>query len=323
MIKNFNTGVAIVCENLIKIYKNKNQEIKALDGISFEVNKGEVVGFLGPNGAGKTTTIKCLCRLINPTSGKIYIDGVDILKKTNFAFEKVSAVLEGNRNVYWRMSVKENLEFFAGLMGYSKREIKNQVEELIEIFNLKEKINTEARFLSRGMQQKLAIACALIKNTDILLLDEPTIGLDVETTHEVKDLLRKKISQDNKTILLSSHNMRVVEDVCERVIIINQGRIIADEEVRKLKKFFQVNAYEFEVEGEIAKDFASDLSERFLGIKISSDGANTHIVVNLSDSNLLYDVIELLRKNNLRLRGMQNIEPDFEEIYLRLVRNEK
>jgi len=313
----------LTCENLAKIYKNKNQKVPAVDGISFSLKKGALVGLLGPNGAGKTTTIKCICRLLNPTGGKIFINGIDIIKNSHFAFEKVAAVLEGNRNVYWRMSTKENLLLFAGLQGYSSKDVKQKLEELVEIFNLKEKFNTEARFLSRGIQQKLAIACALIKNTDILLLDEPTIGLDVETTYEVRGLLKKKIALEGKTILLSSHNMKVVEDVCERVIIINHGKIIADEEIKRIKEFFQVNTYQFEIEGAIDENLQREFSVKFLGIKFTNDKTKSQISIDLEDSMRIYDVLEILKRKNIKLLGIQNIEPDFEEIYLKLVRHEK
>ncbi len=311
------------CEHLSKMYKHKKQEVRAVDNISFEINRGEIVGLLGPNGAGKTTTIKCLCRLINPTGGKIMIDGKDVVRHAHFAFEKVAAVLEGNRNVYWRMSTIENLKLFAGLQGYSYKQVRNRTDELIDVFGLHDKINTEARFLSRGMQQKLAIACAFIKNTDILLLDEPTLGLDVEMTHEVRNLLKQKIAAEGKTILLSSHNMGVVEDVCQRVIIINHGKIVADEEITKIKEFFQVNTYTFEVEGEINQEIKEEFKQKFLGVKFSTDKTETHITVDLKDSMKIYEVLEILKQRNMQLLSIQNIEPDFEDIYLKLVRHEK
>ncbi|MEO0107485.1 MAG: ABC transporter ATP-binding protein [candidate division WOR-3 bacterium] len=323
MINNFNNNKVIYCENLTKIYKNKTQTVRAVDGISFTLKRGEIVGFLGPNGAGKTTTIKCLCRLINPSSGMVLIDGVDVIKRPNFAFEKIAAVLEGNRNVYWRMSVRENLEFFAGLMGYGRKEVKAQIEELVETFGLKEKVDTEARFLSRGMQQKLAISCALIKNTEILLLDEPTLGLDVETTNEVKELLRTKIAKEGKTILLSSHNMKLVEDTCERVIIINKGKIIADESVSRLKKFFAINTYRFEVINSIDEKIKMELSQKFFGTRFIANETKTCIDIDIDEPMQIYEVLEILKKNNIKLLGIQNIEPDFEEIYLRLVKDEK
>ncbi len=311
------------CAHLTKVYKTKRERIRAVDDISFSIYRGELVGLLGPNGAGKTTTIKSLCRLINPTSGTISIDGTDVIRHPRTAFEKIAAVLEGNRNVYWRMSTKENLRLFAGLQGYSSRQVKKQIDELVELFGLEDKINTEARFLSRGMQQKLAIACALIKNTDILFLDEPTLGLDVEATYEVRRLLKEKIASEGKTVLLSSHNMGVVEDVCRRVIIINQGKVVADEEIKRIKEFFQVNSYRFEVEGEIGATTRDEFSQRFLGVRFTTDKSKTELTIDLKDSMRIYEVLEILRKGNVRLLSIQNVEPDFEEIYLELVKYEK
>ncbi len=311
------------CEHLIKVYKTKRQRIHAVDDITFSIDRGELVGLLGPNGAGKTTTIKSLCRLINPTSGSIRIDGTDVIRRPRAAFEKIAAVLEGNRNVYWRMSTKENLRLFAGLQGYSSRQVKEKMDELIELFGLEDKVNTEARFLSRGMQQKLAIACALIKNTDILFLDEPTLGLDVEATYEVRHLLKEKIASEGKTVLLSSHNMGVVEDVCKRVIIINQGKIVADEEIKRIKEFFQVNSYRFEVEGEISATLRDEFSHRFLGVRFTTDKSRTEIFIDLKDSMRIYEVLEMLKQGNVKLLSIQNVEPDFEEIYLELVKHGK
>lgn len=307
------------CENLTKIYKNK-KEILAVDNISFSIEKGEIVGLLGPNGAGKTTTIKSLCCLINPTSGKIWINETDIIKNPYYAFEKISAVFEGNRNVYWRLTVRENLSFFAGLMGYSYRNFKERIDELINIFGLKEKMNTEARFLSRGMQQKLAIACAFIKDTDILLLDEPTLGLDVESTHEVQDLLKEEILSRGKTILLSSHNMGVVENTCKRIIVINKGNIVADEQIEVLKDFFRVNAYRFGIEGRVSEYVKEEFQKISLGVKFTENSSKTEIVIEFKDSIEIYRLLKILENDNARLLSINMVEPNFEEIYLKLVK---
>lgn len=306
------------CEKLVKIYKGKT-EVRAIDDISFSINDAEIVGLLGPNGAGKTTTIKSLCCLINPSSGKIWIDGIDVTKNPYFAYNKIASVLEGNRNIYWRLTVKENLIFFAGLMGYSYKYRKDQIDELINIFKLKEKTNTEARFLSRGMQQKLAIACALIKDTEILLLDEPTLGLDVESTHEVQNLLKNEMVNKGRTILLSSHNMRVIENVCERVIVINKGKIVADEKLDSLKDFFKVNAYKFEIEGRIDNKVKEEFQKISLGTKYTENSSKTEIIIELNDFMIIYKLLETLKDNNTKLLSITRIEPDFEDIYLKLV----
>jgi len=306
------------CEKLVKIYKGKT-EVRAIDDISFSINDAEIVGLLGPNGAGKTTTIKSLCCLINPSSGKIWIDGIDVTKNPYFAYNKITSVLEGNRNIYWRLTVKENLIFFAGLMGYSYKYRKDQINELINIFKLKEKTNTEARFLSRGMQQKLAIACALIKDTEIILLDEPTLGLDVESTHEVQNLLKNEMVNKGMTILLSSHNMRVIENACERVIVINKGKIVADEKLDSLKDFFKVNAYKFEIEGRIDNKVKEEFQKISLGTKYTENSSKTEIIIELNDFMIIYKLLETLKDNNAKLLSITRIEPDFEDIYLKLV----
>jgi len=309
-------------ENLKKIYKSNGKRTEALMGISFSMNKGEIVGLLGPNGAGKTTTIKSICTLLLPSSGKIFIKGIDIFRNYVFALKNIAAVLEGNRNIYWRMTVRENLEFFAGLQGINKKIVRKEIEDTINFFHLTEKKNVQARFLSRGMQQKLAVACAFIKNTDILLLDEPTLGLDVESTYELKNLIREKAELDGKTILLSSHNMKLIEDVCESVIIINKGKIVARDKVDNLKNFFRVNAYVFEVEGKIVEEDKDKMEKEFLFVKFQEDKDKTQIEIELKDISRIYDVMDFLKRNRLKLKSVENKEPDFEEVYLRIIRNE-
>ncbi|MFQ5795465.1 MAG: ABC transporter ATP-binding protein [Candidatus Bipolaricaulia bacterium] len=259
------TKPIVQVENLTKIYRNYRQgDVVAVDHVSFSVNRNEVVGLLGPNGAGKTTTIKCLCTLIRPTSGHITIDGTDTLAHPRVALGKIAAVLEGNRNIYWRLSPRENLEFFAGLQGIPTRKIRPYIDQLIELFNLGEKAKTPARMLSRGMQQKLAVACALVKGTDILLLDEPTLGLDVETSYELRNVLKEMAKRGERTILLSSHNMNVVEEICDRVIIIHQGRVVTDDQVANLLELFKARAYRFAIESIDCRN--PNLEEIFLKI---------------------------------------------------------
>src|SRR5690606_22933995 len=161
--------------------KNGEKEpFRAVDGISFSVDRGQVVGLLGPNGAGKTTTIKCLCGLIYPDAGSVKVNGVDVSRDRSKALRHISAVLEGNRNLYWRLTPLENLTYFAGNRGVSPHESRKSALELLARFGLADKANTQVNDLSRGMQQKLAIAVALQAGTDLILLDEPTLGLDLD-----------------------------------------------------------------------------------------------------------------------------------------------
>jgi len=311
-------------KNLKKIYRSRRRgETVAVDGVSFSVHKNEVVGLLGPNGAGKTTIIKSICTILLPTSGEIWVDGVDAIRNPRAALEKVTAVLEGNRNVYWRLTVRDNLEFFAGLQGQSLRSVKGYIDELIELFNLKEKVNEQARALSRGMQQKLAVACALVKRTPILLLDEPTLGLDVETSYELRWILKRMAERGERTILLSSHDMNVVQDICERVIIINHGKIVVDDKIENLQRLFTASAYRFEIAGHLTPQQQQKLTEQFDMIKISADGSRTIIEADLLDSRKVYEIIDVLRENGCQLESVGKQYPDLEEIFLRIVKGEK
>ncbi len=311
-------------KNLTKIYRSRRRgETVAVDKISFSVRRHEVVGLLGPNGAGKTTTIKSICTILRPTSGEIWIDGADAIRNPRAALERVTAVLEGNRNIYWRLNVRDNLEFFAGLQGQSLRSVKSYIDELIELFNLKEKVKEQARTLSRGMQQKLAVACALVKRTPILLLDEPTLGLDVETSYELRWILKKMADEGQRTILLSSHDMNVVQDICERVIIINHGKIVVDDKIENLQKLFTASAYRFEIEGHLNSAQAQQLTERFDLLKISTNGNRTVIEAELLDERKVYDIIDVLKGNGCRLESVGRQYPDLEEIFLKIVKGEK
>lgn len=308
---------------LTKVYKQKGKpDVKALNGIGFSIGRGEVVGLLGPNGAGKTTTIKCLCGLVTPTSGRVLIEGVDTVKNPKFGMGKISAVLEGNRNIYWRLTPRENLSFFAGMMGLPQRKSAVYIQELLRIFRLKEKEKSQARYLSRGMQQKLALACSLVKGTELLLLDEPTLGLDVESSYEMRQLVKSLVAETGKTVFLSSHDMKVVEDLCQRVIIINNGEVVTDDTVKGLQQLFQVSSYRFNLEGDLPDVAKSQIEKEFGLCKIDQDGTNAQIDVELKSADRFYDLVEILKRHRCPVRSIDHKEPDFEEIFLKIVRGE-
>lgn len=318
------TEPVLEVRNLTKVYRQRRgEDVVAVDDIGFIIEKNEVVGLLGPNGAGKTTTIKCICTLIRPTSGSIRINGTDAQRNTRIALRHVAAVLEGNRNIYWRLSVRENLEFFAGLQGIRSGRVRSYIDELIEMFQLKEKERTDARNLSRGMQQKLAVACALVKKTEVLLLDEPTLGLDVETSHELRFTLKNMARRGERTIILSSHDMSVVQDICERVIIVNNGKIVTDDQVANLLRLFQASAYRFEIEGRLNKQQERQLEERFEMLKISETDHHTEIEAQLEDGNRIYEVMDILKAGDSRIRSIARKEPNLEEVFLNIVKGGK
>ena len=170
---------ALDVKSLTKVFHERgNKSVKAVDSISFQVNQGEVLGLLGPNGAGKTTTIKCILGLMRPDTGEIRVFGENVEACYPRVLRNMSAVLEGSRNLYWRLTVWENILFFARLHGVTSREDKAHFENLIRLFSLEDKRNVEVK-LSQGMKQK-PVSCTLARRTPVVFLDEPTLGLDVK-----------------------------------------------------------------------------------------------------------------------------------------------
>ena len=303
-------------KNVSKIYSYRSKKVLAVDNISFEVKRGEIVGLLGPNGAGKTTTVKMIASLIEPTSGDIFIDGKNIRSDKKHALRKVAAVLESNRNIYWVLTPRQNIDFFANAWGFSTGSIRNYREELLEKFNLLEVADKPVMKLSRGMQQKVAVCCALIRKAPLLLLDEPTLGLDVMTTNELKNTLRDIAKNDGNAILLTSHNMKVVQDICDRVIIIKKGKIIADDKVSNLIDMFSANFFKVVFKnGNINFDFLNGIKV----LKSYDQEENRAVEFELQDEDALYELLEVIRRSGGKLISIEKIQPDLEEVFIRFV----
>ena len=316
------TDPIVRVEGLRKVYKTRRQKkVVAVEEASFSVQPGEIVGLLGANGAGKTTTIKCICTLVRPTAGRIEIAGIDARQRARKAVANVAAVLEGNRNIYWRLTVRENIEFFGALNGFTPRSLRKHRDELITLLGLEAKREIPGRHLSKGMQQKLAIACCLVRQTPLVLLDEPTLGLDVETSHELRTYL-KELGKSGKTVLLSSHDMRVIEDLCDRVIVLNGGRVVTDDTVASLLELFKSRAYRLQVAGTLTPVQCEALKEEFALVEIAEDSERTFIDVQLPDSEDIYQLISILREGSSVIEAIDRRDPDLEEIFLRMVAGE-
>ncbi|MEO0072827.1 MAG: ABC transporter ATP-binding protein [candidate division WOR-3 bacterium] len=222
---------AIEVNNVTKKFKRgsglKKREIVAVDRASFEIQEGEIFGLLGPNGAGKTTLVRCIATLLIPDDGTIKIMGKDVLKYPLFCRRQIGLLTSGERTLYWKLSAKENLEFFAALYGLDKQETKKRIEYLMELLGLKEVQNERVEKYSSGMKQKVSLARALIHDPKVLLLDEPTLGLDPQFARFLRDFIKKVLNQEEKkTILLTTHYMEEADELCNRIAFINQGRIV-------------------------------------------------------------------------------------------------
>ncbi len=219
--------MSIEVSNLTKIYGTQ----KAVDNISFNVNKGEIVGFLGPNGAGKSTTMKMLTGYLQQDGGDAKVCGIDVKTNTIEAKKKIGYLPEANP-LYFEMYVKEYLSFIAGVHKISNEQ--STISNIIELVGLQVEQNKKVGQLSKGYKQRVGLAAALIHQPEVLILDEPTSGLDPNQIIEIRNVIKEQ--GKNKTVLFSSHILQEVQAICDRVIIINRGKLVADDLLSNLQK---------------------------------------------------------------------------------------
>lgn len=304
--------------NLTKIYSGQaGKDIRAVDGVSLAVPQGKIFGLLGPNGAGKTTTVKAVCGLVRPDSGSILVNGYDVLRQRPQALGQMAAVLEGNRNVYWRLTPTENLEFFAALRGRRPGKIRQEIRELLEMFGLTEKAGQPVRNLSRGMQQKLAVAVTLVTGAPILMLDEPTLGLDVTASIEVRKLLCTVARERQRTVIITTHDMNVVQEICDHVVIINEGRVVADDSTSNLLNLFQVRSYELAV-GVLSAGQQQGLS-RIPHLQLENTNGSWLIRLDMENPAILWQVLDILRAEETPIDSIGRKELNFEKVFLEIL----
>lgn len=301
-------------QGLGKTYQRGGQMVEAVRQVDLAIAPGEILAFLGPNGAGKTTTIKMIAGLIRPDRGTVAIADQNPHRDPN-ALRQLGAVLEGNRNLYWRLTPLENLEYFGVLRGLSRTEARRSGRELLERFGLSHKRDTAVQNLSRGMQQKVAIAVALVHHPKLLLLDEPTLGLDVEATQTVKALVRE-IAASGCAILLTTHQLDIAEELSDRVAIIRAGEVIAEQPTQELVRQFAGASYQIELEGNLA-----DLLEEEVRSRLEAQGIvmqENRLFVRGAEA--LYEVLQLVRP--APIFQVKKDAADLTEVFLKLVQEQ-
>jgi ABC-2 type transport system ATP-binding protein len=301
--------------HLQKTYRQGGKQVQAVVDVSLTLAAGEILAFLGPNGAGKTTTIKIIAGLIRPDAGSVRILGRDPHTEPG-ALAQVGAVLEGNRNLYWRLTPLQNLEYFGVLRGLSPKAARQRGLELLETLGLGEKGEVAVQTLSRGMQQKVAIAVALLHQPALLLLDEPTLGLDVEAAQAVKSLIRQ-IATSGRAILLTTHQLDVAEALSNQVAVIERGTILVQAPTQELIRQFASAAgtYRIELEQELDPSRAERLAQQ--GVEILS----SHQLRFRGSSEALYQVLEILKP--LPVLSVKREEADLTHIFLKLLKRGK
>jgi len=227
----------------LKNLTKKFGEVTAVDNLTFSIEKGEIFGLLGENGAGKTTTLRMLATMLKPTSGTAVFSGMDIMKDPEGVRSKVGILFGGESGLYDRLSVAENIQYFGELNDMSISDIKRRTKLLADSFDMNDFLDKRAGKLSKGMRQKAAFARAIIHNPEILLLDEPSSGLDVSAMRSVQDFIMQQKSE-GKTIIFSSHTMSEVEKLCDRIAVIHKGKLVAIGKLEELRKRYKTDNLE-------------------------------------------------------------------------------
>ena len=296
--------MSITVNNLSKIYGTQ----KAVNNISFSINKGEIVGFLGPNGAGKSTTMKMITGYLKADGGTAAVCGITVDESSNETKTKIGYLPEANP-LYFDMYVREYLAFIAGIHKVEK--IKEKIEEVIATVGLQVEANKKIGQLSKGYKQRVGLAAALIHNPDVLILDEPTSGLDPNQIVEIREVI-KELGK-NKTVLFSSHIMQEVEAICDRVIIINKGNIVADDTLSNLQKGkTDKHVVLVTFKEEVPADALKKINE-VSGVEQSS--AFNFQLSTANPESVRKQLMELSLKNNWNIVSLQSESNSLEEVF--------
>jgi ABC-2 type transport system ATP-binding protein len=295
--------MSIEIGQLLKTYGQQ----KAVNGVSFTVNKGEIVGFLGPNGAGKSTTMKMVTGYIHPDSGSVKVCGIPVASDPMAARRRIGYLPEANP-LYYDMYVREYLDFIAGVHGIPSKV--TRIEEVIGITGLALEAGKKVGQLSKGYKQRVGLAAALMHDPEVLILDEPTTGLDPNQIIEIREVIRQ-LGRD-KTILFSSHILQEVEALCDRVIIINRGNIVADGRISDLKNGLSGHQVRVKFQGEPGEDWAGGLPA---AKGIHREGGGDWLLDTDDPDALRKQVMECALQRNLNVVSLQSESRNLEEIF--------
>lgn len=310
----------------VKDVTKKYGNFIAVKNLNFEIKHGEVIGFLGPNGAGKSTTMNMLTGFIEPSEGSIIINGKDIVKKAREAKKNIGYMPE-NVPLYLDLTVREFVTYMAELKLVQRKERKKQVEEIIKATGLEDVKNKLIRNLSRGYKQRVSMAGALVGKPEILILDEPTVGLDPKQIIEIRELI-KSLGKDH-TVIISSHILSEISQICEKVIIINKGEIVAIDTPENLEKLVNENN-SIIVTVEDKENKMPELSEKVEEIfkvelvKDNEDGTKQYVVFPKDNIDLRKTLFDVLPKENITIFELRKSEATLEEAFIKLInKNEK
>jgi ABC-2 type transport system ATP-binding protein len=304
------------------LFRKASKTVVAVDQISFSVPKGEIFGLLGPNGAGKTTTIKMLCTLITPSSGDAFISGFSVAKDEQKVRENLGVMLTGERTLYWKLTGRENLEYFAALYHMESAYAKQRIKELLNLVGLKDRESTLVENYSTGMRIRLSFAKALLNEAPVLLFDEPTASLDPQSSRLIRDTIRD-LKKKGHAILLTTHNMEEADFLSDRVAIIDHGKIVALGTPAQLKeKVKSTDIIEIE---------ARDLPDQIITQGLESFSEVSKVAISSADASsekrllrihvekgkeVLPRILEFLVRRQVTVTKVSFIEPTLEDVFI-------
>jgi ABC-2 type transport system ATP-binding protein len=297
-------------------------DVVALDQVDLEVYDDEIFGLLGPNGAGKTTLIKILCTLLLPTQGEALIKGLDVVRQAQQIRRMINLVSGGETPGYGILSVKENLWFFSQLYGLPRDFAKDRITKLVDELELQDYLNTRMSKLSTGYKQRLNLARGFVNDPALLFLDEPTLGLDVLSARHLRTLVKGWIQNGGKTVLLTTHYMAEADQMCDRVGIINHGRILACDTPQRLKTKVAGGAtWKIEITPNLSQPESVKSVPGVLGLSQSDniESGITTLKLVLEDESAMSDLLSKIRENGCKVLNMGKSEPTLEDVYISLV----
>lgn len=320
---------AIRTEGITKIYRSKEEkrllqrkkrkEVHALKGIDLRVRKGEMFGLLGPNGAGKTTFIKILTTLLLPTSGNAWVNGYDVLKEERMVRGSIGCMLMGERGLYWKLTGRENLEYFGALYYVPKKQRRERIEYLIELLDLGDFIDRTVETYSSGQKMMVSFAKALINDAETLFLDEPTIAMDVHAARKLRKVV-KELNREGKTIIYTTHLMHEADELCDRIAIIDKGEIKATGTPEELKASIKHEGV-IRIEGIIpqkAIDMLSSL-DSVEKLAVEEKGGKEHLrIITGNSRSALPKIIKALMDNGATLEYISPEEATLEDVFVKL-----
>jgi len=316
-------------QSLSKVFETKEgpllrkvpKEVVAVDGVSFSVPEGEIFGLLGPNGAGKTTTIKMLCTLITPTSGDAFVNGFSVAKDQQKVRENLGVMLTGERTLYWKLTGRENLEYFAALYHLDALDAKNRIDELLQLLGLKERQDMLVENYSTGMRIRLSFAKAILNDAPVLLFDEPTASLDPQSSRLIRDVIRG-LRKEGHAIILTTHNMEEADILSDRVAIIDHGKIVALGSPHDLKEKVKSSDI-IEIEARNLSDRTANALESFSEVSKVAVSIDPHLPEKGSlrihaekGKEALPKILEFLVRKQVTITKVTFIEPTLEDVFI-------